>query len=60
MKYVATIRFCAQVSPDDWETQSCHLEVSSETTIREIQEWIQKHNKRLTEFTVRELEEVLR
>lgn len=56
MKYVATISFTAQVSPDDWALVSKHLEVSPATTVQEILHWMKKHHQKAESFVVREME----
>lgn len=58
MKYVATIKFTAQVSPDDWGEITRHLEAKPETTIAEIVAWMKKLDGRNSrEFVVREVDE---
>lgn len=38
-KYCAIARECAQVSPDDWEMMNSTLEVSENTTMKQIADW---------------------
>lgn len=58
MKYVATISFTAQVSPDDWGLITRHMEVTPETTAAEIIQWMKKFDRGSPrEFVVREVDE---
>lgn len=57
MKYVATIKYTEQVSPDDWEQTMRHLEVTPETTVSEIITWMKRFDVgRVRTFIVREVD----
>jgi hypothetical protein len=46
IKAVATFKMSGQISPDDWETWTCALEVDENTTIGQIFEWMKTKNGR--------------
>lgn len=59
MKYVATINYTEQVSPDDWERTMKHMEVTPDTRVQDIMDWVKNHDRgRVQSFTVREVEQV--
>jgi hypothetical protein len=51
-KYCAIIRVCSQVSPDDWEMVTTVLEVTPETTVKQITDWYKNHRPRDTRIDV--------
>lgn len=38
----ATIQYIAQIGPNDWETQTKVLDLSMDTTVREILHWYRR------------------
>jgi hypothetical protein len=58
MKYIATIKYTEQVSPDDYEQTMRHLEVKPETLVSELITWMKKFDQgRVRSLTVREVDE---
>lgn len=58
MKYVATIKWCAQVGPEDFQMITRHMEAKPETTIAELIAWMKRFERGgLTEFVVCEVDD---
>lgn len=58
MKYIATIKWCAQTGPEDWEMITRHMEAKPETTVQEIIDWMKKFDRgSMGEFVVRGVDE---
>ena len=49
-EYAVTFKTSRQVSPDDWELYWPVFKATSETTIREIEEWFLSHCQPKYEF----------
>lgn len=55
-EYVASIRQCVQISPDDWDTQTRTLHVTDSTTIKEVADWYREQTRGRIIIQITELE----
>ena len=59
MKYIATYKTSAQISPDDFAVFNPTLELSDDTTIGEIKRWHESRERNTQmEVTIIEVEQV--